>query len=76
MIARAGADLENLVAGTHVQGLGHQPHHQRLADRLMARNRQGGVFIRAVAEGFRHEQFTGRPLDRVQHSSIGDPAAA
>ena len=50
LVARAGADLEHLAAPGHLERLGHQPDHGRLADGLAAGDRQRRVLEGALLE--------------------------
>jgi hypothetical protein len=75
LVARAGADLEHLVARLHVERLGHQPHDRGLADRLPAGDRQRHVLVGAVGEMAFHEGaavdlFHGLKHARVRHALL------
>src|SRR5262249_26083276 len=55
LVARAGADLEDPVAGTDLQRLAHQRHDVRMADGLRLTDGQGLVLRGDVPQPFRHE---------------------
>jgi hypothetical protein len=67
LVARAGADLQHLVARLHLQRLRHQGHHLRLAQRLPEADRQRAVLVGLIEEGRRHESLPRDSLDRPQH---------
>src|SRR5262249_39088650 len=75
LIARAGADLEHLVARRQLECLGHHGDDLRLAYGLALADRQRLVLIGLVVEGLRHEVLARHPADGVEHRRVGDPAA-
>ncbi len=76
LIARAGADLEHVVALADFELFGHQRHDIGLADRLPVIDRQGHVLVGLVGKGRRHEALARRLLDRAQYPRVADPGAA
>ena len=72
LIAGPGADFEHLIARGHLQGLTHQPHHRRLADRLAALDGQRVILIGLLAECPGHEGFARNALNRRKDALVAN----
>ena len=59
LIAGAGADLEDALVAAEGQCQGHPSDHGGLRDGLVVADGEGGVFVGAVAEFGRYEEFAG-----------------
>ena len=75
LVAGTGADLQHLGTVGQFEGLGHEGHHERLADGLAGSDRQRPVLPGLVQEGRVDEQLARHPLERPEHRAADDAAA-
>src|SRR5262249_11667656 len=75
LIARAGADLENLFLAGELEQLGHEAHDVGLRDRLLLADRQGVIAVGAITQCFLDEEMTRDAPHHREHALFGDLAA-
>src|SRR5262245_192550 len=75
LIARAGADLEDLLLAGEREQLGHEAHDVGLGDRLLLADRQGMIAVGAIAQRFLDEEMTRHAPHHGDHALVGDLAA-
>ena len=76
LVARAGADLEDPVAGLDLEVLGHLGDHQRLADRLAGLDREGLVAVGVARHGVGDERLARDRAHRCEDALVGHAASA
>ena len=72
VVTRPGADIQHAVGRQELQQLQHAGDHQRLRDRLVARDRKRHVCIRAVAQTGLDESLARDRGDRGQDTEVAD----
>ena len=74
LVARAGADLEDLLAGFHIHGLGHESDNERLGDGLPVTDGQRMVRVGLALHVGRHETMPRHRAQGREGGGVGDAA--
>jgi hypothetical protein len=73
LVAAAGADLQHVVAGLRIDGLGHVGDDERRRDGLPIADGQGHVEIGVLPLAQRHELVAGRAAHGLDHAGVLHP---